>query len=147
MEKPTWSTILCFRMASLSRIFMATLSPVSEFWANFTFANVPSPMVLPTSYFPTFLITMPSLFSVPFISFFLSRSYLTPYSRLCNTSIKKLSNQSFEQEGRERERVDKPSDYLIEIQDSLFESLCIYSNLRRDKIIHMTRIWEIINIQ
>jgi hypothetical protein len=37
---------------------MATLSPVSVFCANFTLAKVPSPIVRPTSYLPTFLITI-----------------------------------------------------------------------------------------
>ncbi len=54
----TWSTILCLRTVSLSSTFMATLSPVSVFCANFTLAKVPSPIVRPTSYLPTFLITI-----------------------------------------------------------------------------------------
>ena len=58
----TWSTILCLMMVLLSSTFMATLSPVSVFWANFTLAKVPSPIVLPISYFPTFLTTIVSLF-------------------------------------------------------------------------------------
>lgn len=49
----TCSAILCLRTFSLSRILRATDSPVSQFLANFTFANVPSPIVLPTSYLPT----------------------------------------------------------------------------------------------
>lgn len=57
----TWSTILCLMMAVRSMTFIATLSPVSVFCANFTFANVPSPIVLPTSYFPTFLTTIFSI--------------------------------------------------------------------------------------
>lgn len=54
----TCSTILCLIMVLRSRTFIATLSPVSVFWANFTFAKVPSPIVLPTSYLPTFLTTI-----------------------------------------------------------------------------------------
>lgn len=57
-KKQTWSTILCLIMVLRSRTFIATLSPVSVFWANFTFAKVPSPIVLPTSYLPTFLTTI-----------------------------------------------------------------------------------------
>jgi len=49
----TCSAILCLRTLSLSRILRATGSPVSEFLPNLTFANVPSPIVLPTSYLPT----------------------------------------------------------------------------------------------
>lgn len=49
----TWSAILCLRMEERSTTFMATLSPLSVFCANFTLANVPSPIVRPTSYFPT----------------------------------------------------------------------------------------------
>ena len=52
----TCSTILCLRIVSLSNTFTATLSPVSEFCAYFTFAKEPSPMVRPNSYFPTFLV-------------------------------------------------------------------------------------------
>lgn len=58
--KITWSTILCSRMVDLAKTLTATLSPVSVFLANLTLAKVPSPMVLPTSYFPTFL-------DIPFI--------------------------------------------------------------------------------
>lgn len=53
----TCSAILCLRTFSLSRIFRATGSPVSEFLANLTLANVPSPIVLPTSYLPTLRFT------------------------------------------------------------------------------------------
>lgn len=55
----TWPIILCFITFSLSRIFMATLSPVSTFLANFTFAKVPSPNVLPSSYLPTLVLPLP----------------------------------------------------------------------------------------
>lgn len=49
----TCSTNLCWRTLSLSRILRATWSPVSTFSANLTFANAPSPIVLPSSYLPT----------------------------------------------------------------------------------------------
>lgn len=45
--------MLCLMMVARSSTFMATLSPVSVFCANLTLANVPSPIVRPTSYFPT----------------------------------------------------------------------------------------------
>ncbi|RRT47108.1 hypothetical protein B296_00045677 [Ensete ventricosum] len=35
---------------------MATFPPVSTFFANFTFAKVPSPSVRPSSYFPTLVL-------------------------------------------------------------------------------------------
>lgn len=57
VKRTTWSTILCWRMVVLAITLMATLSPVSEFIANLTLANVPSPIVRPTSYFPIFLLT------------------------------------------------------------------------------------------
>lgn len=57
-QRATWSTILCLIMVERSRTFIATLSPVSVFCANFTLANVPSPIVRPTSYFPTFRTTI-----------------------------------------------------------------------------------------
>ena len=53
----TWSTILCLRMVDFAITFIATLSPVSVLCANLTLAKVPSPIVRPTSYFPTFLVT------------------------------------------------------------------------------------------
>ena len=49
----TWAIILCLRIFSLSRILIATFSPVSTFRANLTFAKLPSPRVRPSSYFPT----------------------------------------------------------------------------------------------
>lgn len=49
----TWAIILCLRTFSLSRILMATFSPVSTFLANLTLAKVPSPRVRPSSYRPT----------------------------------------------------------------------------------------------
>lgn len=61
----TCSTILCLRTVSRSSTFMATLSPVSVFCANFTLAKVPSPMVRPTSYLPTFRITIATKPSLP----------------------------------------------------------------------------------
>jgi len=58
VKRWTCSTILCWRMVDLAITLMATLSPVSEFLANLTLANVPSPIVRPTSYFPIFLLTV-----------------------------------------------------------------------------------------
>ena len=49
----TWVIILCLRIFSLSRILIATFSPMSTFWANLTFAKLPLPRVQPSSYFPT----------------------------------------------------------------------------------------------
>lgn len=49
----TCSTILCLKTWLRSRILMAKWCPVSIFLANFTLAKLPSPMVLPSSYFPT----------------------------------------------------------------------------------------------
>ncbi len=49
----TWPIILCLRTFSLSRILIATFSPVSTFRANLTLAKLPSPSVRPSSYFPT----------------------------------------------------------------------------------------------
>jgi len=49
----TCSTNLCLWTFSLSRILIATGSPFSVFFANRTFAKVPTPMVRPSSYFPT----------------------------------------------------------------------------------------------
>lgn len=43
-------------MVLLARTFTATLSPVSVLMANLTLAKVPSPTVLPSSYFPTLLV-------------------------------------------------------------------------------------------
>lgn len=51
-------------MVDLARTLTATLSPVSTFRANLTLAKVPSPIVLSTSYFPTFLVTIPP-YTVP----------------------------------------------------------------------------------
>nr|GMC68608.1 hypothetical protein Iba_chr02fCG13530 [Ipomoea batatas] len=52
------STILCLRMVLFAMTLIATPSPVSEFCANLTLAKVPSPMVLPSSYFPNFFFTL-----------------------------------------------------------------------------------------
>lgn len=49
----TWPIILCLRTFSLSRILIATFSPVSKFRANLTLAKLPSPRVRPSSYLPT----------------------------------------------------------------------------------------------
>lgn len=49
----TCPIILCLRISSLSRILMATFSPVSQFRANLTLAKLPSPRVRPSSYLPT----------------------------------------------------------------------------------------------
>ena len=104
---------MCLRTFSLSRILIATFSPVSTFLANFTFAKVPSPRVLPSSYLPTRvllplpplleddilwnqskLLSFPSLSlsktEVPVLIFYLSRSLLLawlPYLRLGYTHI------------------------------------------------------------
>jgi len=112
-ERNTWPIILCLRTFSLSRILIATFSPVSTFLANFTFAKVPSPRVLPSSYLPTRvllplpplleddilwnqskLLSFPSLSlsktEVPVLIFYLSRSLLLawlPYLRLGYTHI------------------------------------------------------------
>ena len=48
----TWVIILCLRIFSLSRILIATLSPMSTFRANLTFVKLPLPRVQPSSYFP-----------------------------------------------------------------------------------------------
>lgn len=57
---------------------MATFSPVSVFLANFTLAKLPSPSVLPNSYFPTRVLlappvreamSFPSIFAQPKIQF------------------------------------------------------------------------------
>jgi hypothetical protein len=56
--KETCSTILCLRTFSLSMVLTATGPPVWVSRANLTFANVPSPMVRPSSYFPTRLFTL-----------------------------------------------------------------------------------------
>lgn len=52
-DKRTCSTILWRRTWSRSRILRATESPVSTLVANLTFAKLPSPRVLPSSYLPT----------------------------------------------------------------------------------------------
>ena len=49
----TWVIILCLRIFSLSRILVATFSPMSTFRANLTFEKFPLPRVRPSSYFPT----------------------------------------------------------------------------------------------
>jgi hypothetical protein len=53
VRRITCAIILCLRTFSLSRILMATFSPVSTFRANLTLAKVPSPRVRPSSYRPT----------------------------------------------------------------------------------------------
>ena len=58
----TWVIILCLRIFSLSRILIATFSLVSTFRANLTFAELPSPKVRPSSYFPTRVLSL--LFAV-----------------------------------------------------------------------------------
>lgn len=58
----TCPIILCLRIFSLSRILMATFSPVSQFRANLTLAKLPSPRVRPSSYLPTrVLLWLPDL--------------------------------------------------------------------------------------
>lgn len=47
---------------------MATLSPVSTFLANFTLAKLPSPTVLPSSYFPTRVLVAGVFLELIFIS-------------------------------------------------------------------------------
>lgn len=61
----TWPIILWRRIFSLSRILIATFSPVSTWRANFTFAKVPSPSVLPSSYFPTLVRAVPLPLPLP----------------------------------------------------------------------------------
>lgn len=72
----TWSTILCLRIVVLAMTLIATLFPVSESFANLTLANVPSPIVLPTSYFPIFLLTFFILFFNDHLQFEIQRNDL-----------------------------------------------------------------------
>lgn len=69
------SIMLWRRTCLRSRILMATLLPLLTSLANFTFAKLPSPMVFPSSYFPTFKLIFPSSY-VRFLSVSSSGIYL-----------------------------------------------------------------------
>ena len=64
----TWSALLRSMILLLSRILTAKGCPESMSLANFTFPKLPSPRVLPNSYFPS---------RIPCSSFFLPTSTIT----------------------------------------------------------------------
>jgi hypothetical protein len=70
---------------------MATLSPVSVFCANFTLAKVPSPIVRPTSYLPTFLITI--FFTTHTLTFLQSNGLPLLAQQLTQRKIKEEEKQ------------------------------------------------------